>query len=138
MTSMQVPCSRSAHDENVLARRPQWDLHGCHSQREKRASLEGALMRNVLAWDKSASRRARGWAGEIVARSKGQPGYALCKWKYEKESKALTRASGWAGETVADRAGPVKRYPVFFICSSRSVCGWGMISTPFLPWCLTR
>ena len=45
MTPMQVPCSRSAHDENVLARRPQWDLHGCHSQREKRASLEGALMR---------------------------------------------------------------------------------------------
>ena len=27
----------------------------------------------VLAWDKSASRRARGWAGENVARSKGQP-----------------------------------------------------------------
>jgi len=49
MTPMQVPCSRSAHDENVLARRPQWDLQGCHSQREKRASLEGALMRNVVA-----------------------------------------------------------------------------------------
>jgi hypothetical protein len=73
MTSMQVSCSRSAHDENVLARRPQWDLHGCHSQREKRASLEGALMRNVLAWNKSASRRARGWAGEKIARSEGQP-----------------------------------------------------------------
>ncbi|MCG3776720.1 MAG: hypothetical protein JW395_3582 [Nitrospira sp.] len=27
----------------------------------------------VLAWDKSASRRTRGWAGENVARSKGQP-----------------------------------------------------------------
>ena len=27
----------------------------------------------VLAWDKSASRRARGWAGEKVVRSKGQP-----------------------------------------------------------------
>ena len=29
--------------------------------------------RNVFAWDKSASRRARGWAGENVARSQGQP-----------------------------------------------------------------
>ena len=28
----------------------------------------------VVAWDKSASRRARGWAGENVARSKEQPG----------------------------------------------------------------
>ena len=27
---------------------------------------------NVLAWDKSASRRARGWAGEKVTRSRGQ------------------------------------------------------------------
>jgi hypothetical protein len=39
---MQVPCSRSAHDKNVLARRPQWNLHGCHSE-DKRASLEGLL-----------------------------------------------------------------------------------------------
>jgi len=38
---MQDPCSRSAHDQNVLARRPQWDLHGCHSWREEQASLEG-------------------------------------------------------------------------------------------------
>ena len=36
-------CSRNAHDKHVLAR------------------------------DKSASRRARGWAGENIARSKGQP-----------------------------------------------------------------
>ena len=32
MTPMQVLCSRSAHDKNVLARRPQWDLYGCHSR----------------------------------------------------------------------------------------------------------
>jgi len=31
----------------------------------------------VLAWDKSASRRARGWVGENVARSEGQSGYCL-------------------------------------------------------------
>ena len=66
MTPMQVPCSRSAHDENVLARRPQWDLHGCHSQREKRASLEGALMRNVLAWDK-----ARPWVKRLSWQTQG-------------------------------------------------------------------
>jgi len=42
MTPVPIPCSRSAHDQNVLARRPQWDQHGCHSWREKRASLEGA------------------------------------------------------------------------------------------------
>ena len=34
---------------------------------------QNAYDKNVLAWDKSASRRARGWAGENVARSKGQP-----------------------------------------------------------------
>ena len=54
---MQVPCSRSAHDQNVLARRPQWDQHGCHSKREMRASLEGSLKR-MRVFD---------------ARSKGQP-----------------------------------------------------------------
>jgi hypothetical protein len=41
MTPVLLPCSRSAHDQNVLARRPQWDQHGCHSTNEKQASLEG-------------------------------------------------------------------------------------------------
>ena len=41
---MLIPCSRSAHDQNVLARRPQWDQHGCHSTREKQASLEGSSL----------------------------------------------------------------------------------------------
>ena len=67
MTPIQVPCSRSVHDENVLARRPQWDLHECHSQRDKRASLEGVLMRSVL----------------VRYGSQGQPGHALCEWKQE-------------------------------------------------------
>ena len=39
----------------------------------KRASLEGSIRWVMLAWDKSASRRARGWVGENVARSKVQP-----------------------------------------------------------------
>jgi hypothetical protein len=48
---------------------------------------QNAHDRNVLAWDKSASRRARGWAGEDVARSKGQPGYAL-PWRVgEKDAR---------------------------------------------------
>jgi len=34
---------------------------------------QNAYAQKVLAWDKSASWRARGWAGENVARSKGQP-----------------------------------------------------------------
>ena len=42
MTPVPIHCSRNAHDQNVLVRRPQWDQHGCHSMREKRASLEGA------------------------------------------------------------------------------------------------
>jgi hypothetical protein len=45
MTLVLIPCSRSAHDQNVLARRPQWDQHGCHSNGEMRASLEGLLGR---------------------------------------------------------------------------------------------
>ena len=43
MTPVLIPCSRSAHDKNVLARRPQWDQYGCHSKREMRASLDGSL-----------------------------------------------------------------------------------------------
>jgi len=41
MTPVLLPCSRSAHDQNVLARRPKWDQHGSRSKREKQASLEG-------------------------------------------------------------------------------------------------
>ena len=41
MTPVLLPCSRSAHDQNVLARRPQLDQDGSHSKREKQASLEG-------------------------------------------------------------------------------------------------
>ena len=81
MTPALIPCSRSAHDQNVLARRPQWDQRGCHSRKETQASLEGSIRWRVLAWVQSASRtsassvepRASGWAGEHVARSRGQP-----------------------------------------------------------------
>ena len=36
-------------------------------------ALEGALMRTVHSWDRSAFRRASGWAGENPARSLGSP-----------------------------------------------------------------
>ncbi len=41
MTPMLIPFVRSAHDQNVLARLAQWGQQGCHSKREKQASLEG-------------------------------------------------------------------------------------------------
>jgi len=39
-----VPCSRSAHDQKVLARRAQLDHCGRHSQRDEGASLEGGRL----------------------------------------------------------------------------------------------
>jgi hypothetical protein len=53
MVPVLIPCSRSVHDQNVLARRPQWDQHGYHSDGERQASLEG-LFRMVVV------RRAQG------------------------------------------------------------------------------
>src|SRR4249920_2275463 len=49
MTPVLIPCSRSAHDQNVLARRPQWDQHGCHSKREKQASMDGSIRCMMVA-----------------------------------------------------------------------------------------
>jgi len=49
MIPMPIPCSRNAHDQNVLVRRPQWNQHGCHSMREKQASLEGSFRWRVFA-----------------------------------------------------------------------------------------
>ena len=43
MTPVLPPCSRSAHDQNVPARRSQWDQHGSHSKRDKQASLEDGM-----------------------------------------------------------------------------------------------
>ena len=39
MTPVLIPCSRNAHDQNVLVRRPQWDQHGCHSRGGKTSEL---------------------------------------------------------------------------------------------------
>ena len=43
MTPALVPCSRNAHDQNVLVRRPQWDQRGCHSQKEETSKLGGSM-----------------------------------------------------------------------------------------------
>jgi hypothetical protein len=51
----------------------------------------------VVAWDKSASRRARGWAGENVVRSKGQPWHSL---------KIARKESGGPRSTAQSRPYP--------------------------------
>ena len=50
---MPIPCSRNAHDQNVLVRRAQWDQHGCHSSGEK---YKRALME--LGWNIKRPQRA--------------------------------------------------------------------------------
>src|SRR4029077_9193306 len=54
---------------------PRWtravEDHSVSIPERKRASVEGTF-RSVVAWDKSASRRARGRAGENGTRSKGR------------------------------------------------------------------
>ena len=39
---MPIPCSRNAHDQNVLVRRAQWDQDGYHysGKKYKRALME--------------------------------------------------------------------------------------------------
>jgi hypothetical protein len=44
MTPALVPCSWNAHNQNVLVRRPQWDQHGCHSQKEETSKLGGSTL----------------------------------------------------------------------------------------------
>ena len=51
---------------------------------------------------------------------------------------SLTTPSESENKRDNRKVGPGRRYPVFFNCSNMTVWGWGMISTPFLPWCLTR
>jgi hypothetical protein len=40
---MPIPCSRNAHDQNVLVRRAQWDQHGCHSKGRETSELGGII-----------------------------------------------------------------------------------------------
>ena len=43
MTPVPIPCSRNAHDQNVLARRPQRDQHGCHPWESETGELGGSM-----------------------------------------------------------------------------------------------
>jgi len=43
MTPVLIPCSRSAHDQNVPAQGSQWDQQGCHSKRGKASELGGII-----------------------------------------------------------------------------------------------
>ncbi len=43
MTLLLISCSLIAHDQNVLARRPQWDQQGCHFLESK----TGEIQRNM-------------------------------------------------------------------------------------------
>src|SRR6185503_12390112 len=47
MTPALVPCSRNAHDQNVLVRRPQWDQRSCHSQKEETSRLGGITLNSA-------------------------------------------------------------------------------------------
>jgi hypothetical protein len=88
-------CSRNARPEKALVGRAHiWitDLPSLQKWMERRvwkfvlnakgmraevarcpSCSQNAHIQKVLAWDKSASWRARGWAGENVAHSKGLP-----------------------------------------------------------------
>ena len=90
------PCSQNAHDQNVLD------------------------------WDKSASWRDRGWAGDHVARGRGQP-WPLPLREVGRSWKALAwangtswRADGWAGEEAA-RSGRSIR-PAYLFQRRASYC----------------
>jgi hypothetical protein len=48
MTPVPIPCSRNAHDQNVLVRRPQWDQHGCHSRESETSKLGPAELLDAL------------------------------------------------------------------------------------------
>ncbi len=55
MTPVLIPCSRSAHDQNVLARRPQGDNKGAIPKRARHARVERLLIKQCLF------RRAQFW-----------------------------------------------------------------------------
>jgi hypothetical protein len=66
MTPVLIHCSRSAHDQNVLAQRPQWDQHGCHSKRErgKRA------LKDHLDGCEASDARSEGQSGDSLLKKK--------------------------------------------------------------------
>jgi len=43
MTPLLIPCSLIAHDQNVHARRPQWDQQGCHFRESKTGEIQRSM-----------------------------------------------------------------------------------------------
>ena len=98
---VSLSCSR-----NVRSRKNEEGAARCPS------CSRNAHIQKVLAWDKSASRRAQGWAGENVVRSKGQlrplppilekrgrgkrkgPGDSLCSRNARSRTPLVGRAHG--------------------------------------------
>ena len=81
MTPVLFPCSRSAHDQNVLARRPQWDQHVCHSWESETSKLgriiwkdEDRSMRAVKGHIRPPSERDKEYC-ETSERNRGQLGW---------------------------------------------------------------
>ena len=97
MEADDLLCSRNV--------RPQKDGEGaarCHS------CSQNAHGETVLAWKKSASRRARGLAGENVARSEGQFGDSLGRegvMVLRRKQKALAWANGTSREIDCEAIG---------------------------------
>jgi hypothetical protein len=79
--SAPIPEEKTSELGREVARQLAWSL-----------CSQNAHIQKVLAWDKSASRRARGWAGENVARSKGQPRPLRKEGNRELETPRWTRA----------------------------------------------
>ena len=105
MTPMLIPCSRSAHDQNVLARRPQWDQHGCHSKGDRQASLEGSF----LWFDARSKGQPRPLPLRKVERI-GRPSLGLLARPWAKRLSWQTQG-GWAGEKVAHTRASIRPHP---------------------------
>ena len=70
MTPVLIPCSRNAHDKNVLVRRSQWDQHGRHSFESETSEL-GRIIEMCSARPRATGTSREidceaigGWAGE--------------------------------------------------------------------------
>jgi hypothetical protein len=58
MTPALIPCSRSARPQKGLARRPQWDQHGCHptGERNEQAWREHYTTVSIHAHNRGSTR----------------------------------------------------------------------------------
>jgi hypothetical protein len=115
MTPVLIPCSRSAHDQNVLARRAQGDHTGAIPRERERASLEGA----VISLDARSGRPSRSpryrkcWVvteknakmQSLNSRSEGQSGCSLLRARKRIPKKTLseTRKEGGSSCSVYSR-----------------------------------